>query len=71
MYLSKSRRRRALVAAVPLALLAALWFAIASFASVATDSGFEDNDGNLAPASGGFDWNSFGPLAAADWIGTP
>jgi hypothetical protein len=53
---------------VPFALLAALILAIGASA-VGTESGFEDDDGNLAPNAAGlnFDWNSFAPVT---WTGT-
>ena len=46
----------------------ALAFAVNSFA-VSEESGFEDDDGNLAPNLAGlnFDWNSFAPTT---WTGT-
>ena len=50
-----------------LALVAAAAVAIPALAgTVGTSSGFEDDDGNLAPATG-VDWNSFDPT---DWKGT-
>jgi hypothetical protein len=53
---------------VPLAVIAALMLAIGAGA-VGSESGFEDDDGNLAPNPAGlnFDWNSFAPVT---WTGT-
>jgi hypothetical protein len=58
---SGGRRRRRFLALFSFAVLAALAFAIASFAGpVGTGQGFEDDDGNLNPqAPINFDWNSF------------
>jgi Prealbumin-like fold domain len=49
--------------------LAALTVALAgTAAAVSSESGFEDDDGNLAPAAPiNFDWNSFAPTT---WTGT-
>jgi hypothetical protein len=62
------KRRRRLLLFVPFALLAALILAIGASA-VGAESGFEDDDGNLAPDPAGlnFDWNSFAPTT---WTGT-
>jgi hypothetical protein len=61
-------RRRRLLLLVPLAVIAALVLAIGAGA-VGSESGFEDDDGNLAPNPAGlnFDWNSFAPVT---WTGT-
>jgi hypothetical protein len=56
------RRRRRLVLFLPLAAIAALVFALAaSGGPVSTASGFEGDDGNLAPSTA-TDWNSFAPV---------
>jgi hypothetical protein len=62
------KRRRRLLLFVPFALLTALILAIGASA-VGAESGFEDDDGNLAPNPAGlnFDWNSFAPTT---WTGT-
>jgi hypothetical protein len=58
------KRRKRLLLAVPFTLIAALVLAIAASAGpVGTAAGFEDDDGNLTPASPiNFDWNSFDPV---------
>jgi len=61
-----SQRRRRITSSTFGLLAAGLVLAAPSFASVATDSGFEDADGNLAPVTA-TDWNSFAPLT---WTGT-
>jgi hypothetical protein len=62
------KRRRRLFLFLPLALVAALVLAIGASA-VGSESGFEDDDGNLDPNPAGlnFDWNSFAPVT---WTGT-
>jgi Prealbumin-like fold domain len=62
------RRRRRLLLLLPFVVLAALFLAIGAGA-VGNESGFEDDDGNLAPNAAGlnFDWNSFAPTT---WTGT-
>jgi hypothetical protein len=61
------RRRRWFLLVVPFAVLAALVLAIAASAGpIGTDSGFEDDDGNLVVNST-FDWNGFSPVT---WTGT-
>ena len=64
-----SKRRRRFLLFVPLTLVAALVLAIAAAAGpVSNASGFEGDDGNLAPqAPINFDWNSFAPTT---WTGT-
>jgi hypothetical protein len=64
-----SKRRRRLLLFLPLTLVAVLVLAIGAAAGpVGTASGFEDDDGNLAPqAPINFDWNSFAPVT---WTGT-
>jgi Prealbumin-like fold domain len=54
---------------LPLAAVAVVALAIVAFASVGSDAGFEDNDGDLANDVNvvGIDWNSFSPLT---WAGT-
>jgi hypothetical protein len=66
---TRSKRRRRLLLLLPIVALAALVLAIGAAATgpVGIAAGFEDNDGNLAPATGGFDWNSFSPTT---WTGT-
>jgi hypothetical protein len=67
------RRKRLFV--LPLALIALLAFAIiASAGPVGTDSGFEDDDGNLVVDST-FDWNGLDPDTSSTaspngWVGT-
>jgi hypothetical protein len=63
------RRRKRLALLVPFIAIAALILAIAASAGpVGTAAGFEDDDGNLAPAAPiNFDWNSF---ATTSWSGT-
>ena len=60
---SGGKRRRRFLALFSFAVLAALIFAISSLGSVGSESGFEDNDGNLANAASitGIDWNNFSP----------
>jgi Prealbumin-like fold domain len=56
------RRRRRLLLFLPLAAIAALVFALtASGGPISTASGFEGDDGNLAPSTA-TDWNSFAPV---------
>ena len=50
----------------------ALAFAVNGFA-VSEESGFEDDDGNLAPNAAGlnFDWNSFAPASTGESSADP
>jgi len=63
------KRKAAFAALVAVAVVAA--FALPAFSSpgqVGSAAGFEDDDGNLAPAGAiNFDWNSFAPTT---WTGT-
>ena len=63
------QRRRRLAFVLPFMALAALILVIAAAAGpVGTAAGFEDDDGNLAPAAPiNFDWNGFAPTT---WAGT-
>ena len=63
------QRRRRLAFVLPFMALAALILVIAVAARSRRDqAGFEDDDGNLAPAAPiNFDWNSFAPTT---WAGT-
>jgi len=65
---SGSKRRQRFWMLSSLVAVLALAFAVNSFA-VSEESGFEDDDGNLAPDAAGlnFDWNSFAPTT---WTGT-
>jgi hypothetical protein len=57
------------VALGAVAVLALILLPLASAEAVGNESGFEDDDGNLAPNPSGlnFDWNSFAPVT---WTGT-
>ena len=70
-HLRSNRTVIAALASVALALGLTLPLAVAASAAtgpIGTASGFEDNDGNLAPeAPINFDWNSFSPVT---WTGT-
>jgi hypothetical protein len=71
MHMNSPRILRLLLAVV---LATSLGFAVgpsrlyAATGPIGTAAGFEDNDGNLAPAAPiNFDWNSFSPVT---WLGT-
>jgi hypothetical protein len=67
---SGGKRRRRFLALFSFAVLAALAFAISSFAGpIGTQQGFEDDDGNLVDnATTGIDWNSF---SRVNWLPSP
>jgi hypothetical protein len=55
------------IAALLLAVLVGPTLSAQAKGSVGTAAGFEDDDGNMDPAAGGFDWNSFG---SPTWSGS-
>ena len=61
------RGGRRWVAAAVVLLAVTIQSISAQAGPIGTASGFEDDDGNLAPAAGGFDWNSFSPVT---WTGS-
>src|SRR5215217_5991006 len=65
----KERMKKRSLLAAAAALAVVLSVAIPAFAGPVSDAaGFEDDDGNLAPAAPiNFDWNSFAPTT---WTGT-
>jgi Prealbumin-like fold domain len=61
------KKRRLIAGLAALGVILALTIPALATGSVGTASGFEDDDGNLAPAAPiNFDWNSFDPV---DWLG--